>query len=67
MNNFFLAIDAFKKPGGYYGDTDSIYTNQKNYEKLEQLGKVGGNLCQGKNDYGSGGLIFGLFPAKKIK
>ena len=67
MNNFILAIDGYKKPNKYYGDTDSLYTNKEYFDLLDNLGYVGNNLCQGKNDYGSGGIIFGLFSAPKVK
>jgi hypothetical protein len=67
MNNFLLAIDAYKNPRQHYGDTDSTYIGKKHYETLNKLNYVGGNLCQGKNDYGDGGIIFGLHEASKIK
>ena len=67
MNNIILAYDGYKKVRTYYGDTDSVYVPKTFYEHLNQLGYVGGNLCQGKNDYGSGGIVYGLYPAPKIK
>ena len=34
---------------------------------LDKANLVGKNLCQGKNDYKTGGIIYGLFLAPKIK
>jgi hypothetical protein len=67
MNNFILAIDGFKTPNVAYSDTDSIYIKKSLYEKLDALGCVGGDLCKGKNDYGSGGIVYGLYLAPKVK
>ena len=67
MNNFIKEIDGFKSPEIYYTDTDSLYIHKKNWDVLEKADLVGGNLGQGKNDYGNGGIIFGLFVAPKIK
>jgi hypothetical protein len=48
--------------------TQILYTFQNEYyDKLAAKGYVGGELCQGKNDYGSGGIINGLFLAPKVK
>src|SRR5438093_9557145 len=67
MNNFIIEIDGFKNLVVYYSDTDSIYVSLRNYDKLKQAGYVGGAMGQGKNDYGEGGIIFGLFLAPKVK
>jgi len=67
MNNFILEIDGFKNPEIYYTDTDSIYINKNNWSILKKAGYVGEELLQGKNDYGSGGIIFGMFLAPKVK
>ena len=67
MNNFILSIDGFKKPEIFYTDTDSLYISNKNWNVLNKHGYVGNNLSQGKNDYGSGGIVFALFIAPKIK
>ena len=50
-----------------YGDIDSLYIENKHWEKLDKVGLVGKNLLQGKNDYKDGGFWFGLFLAPKIK
>ena len=34
---------------------------------LDKANLVGKNLCQGKNDYKTGGIFYGLFLASKIK
>jgi hypothetical protein len=67
MNNFILAIDGFKNPNVYYCDTDSLYISKKFFDVLNDKGLVGNDLCKGKNDYGEGGIIFGLYLAPKIK
>ena len=51
----------------FFTDTDSIYISSELFEKLEQDGFVGDELGKGKNDYGNGGIIYGLFLAPKIK
>ena len=67
MNSFVECIDGFAKPKIYYGDTDSIYISKDNWEILNKNGFVGNNLGQGKNDYGDGGIVFGLYLAPKVK
>ena len=67
MNNFIHAIDGFYTNDVYYTDTDSLYIENKHWEKLEKTGLVGKNLLQGKNDYKDGGIFYGLFLAPKIK
>ena len=37
------------------------------YEKIKETGYVGKNLGQRKNDYGDGGIFYGLFIAPKMK
>ena len=51
MNNFIHAIDGFYTNDVYYTDTDSLYIESKDWEKLDKAGLVGKNLLQGKNDY----------------
>ena len=67
MNNFILAIDGFKNPNVYYCDTDSLYISKRFFDLLESRQLVGNDLCKGKNDYGEGGIVFGLYLAPKIK
>ena len=67
MNNFIHAIDRFYSNDVYYTDTDSLYIENKHWNKLDEGGLVGKNLLQCKNDYGDGGIFYGLFLAPKIK
>ncbi|ESP02059.1 hypothetical protein LOTGIDRAFT_157200 [Lottia gigantea] len=68
MNNFIRVIDGFYKPEIYYTDTDSLYISSSNWDKLYEGGLVSENdYCKGKNDYGDGGIIFGLYLAPKVK
>ena len=67
MNNFIHAIDGFYTNDVYYTDTDSLYIENKHWDKLEKAGLVGKNLLQGKNDNKDGGIFYGLFLAPKIK
>ena len=67
MNNFIHAIDGFYTNDVYYTDTDSLYIENKHWDKLDKAGLVGKNLLQGKNDYKDGGIFYGLFLAPKIK
>ena len=67
MNNFIHAINGFYTNNVYYTDYDSLYIENRHWEKLDQAGLVGKNLLQGKNDYKDGGIFYGLFLAPKIK
>ncbi|ESP00787.1 hypothetical protein LOTGIDRAFT_173055 [Lottia gigantea] len=68
MNNFIHVINGFYKPKIYYTDTDSLYISSSNWDKLNEAGLVSENeYCKGKNDYGDGGIIFGLYLAPKVK
>ena len=67
MNNFIHAINGFYTNDVYYTDTDSLYNENKHWDKLDKTGLVGKNLLQGKNDYKDGGIFYGLFLAPKIK
>ena len=67
MNNFMHAIDGFYTTDVYYTDTDSLYSENKHWDKLSAAGLVGKNLLQGKNDYKDGGIFYGLFRALKMK
>ena len=65
MNNFIHAIDGLYTNDVYYTDTDSLYIENKHWDKLEKAGLVGKNLLQGKNDYKDAGIFYGLFLAPK--
>ena len=67
MNDFIHAIDGFNTIDLYYEGTDSMYFENKHWEKLEKAGLVGNNLLQGKNDHKEVGIWYGLFLAPKIK
>ena len=57
MNNFIHAIDGFSSNDVYYTDCDSLYMENKHWDKLDKAGLVVENLLQGKNDYKDGGLF----------
>ena len=63
MNIFIHAIDGFYTNDSYYADTDSMYNENKHWDKLGKSGLVGKNRLQGKNDYKDGGIWYGLFLA----
>ena len=63
MNNFIHVIDGFCTNDVYDTDTDSIYIENKHWDKLQKAGLIGKNLLQGKNDYKDGGIFYGLFRA----
>ena len=67
MNNFIHAVNGFYTNDVYYTDTDSLYIENKHWDKLGKAGLVGKNLLQGKNDYKEGGIFYGLFLAPEIK
>ena len=67
MNNFIREINGFYNNSIYYGDTDSLYIKKKYWDVLDEANLVGECLCQGKNDYKTGGIFYGLFLAPKIK
>ena len=61
MNNFMHAINGFYTNDLYYEDTDSMYFENKHWDKLDKAGSVGNSLLQGKNHYEDGGIFCGLF------
>ena len=65
MNNFIREINGFYNISIYYGDTDSLYIGKNYWDVLDKANLVGKNLCQGKNDYKTGGIFYGLFLAPK--
>ena len=67
MNNFTHAIDGFYSNDVYYTDTNSLYLENKHWNKLDEGGLVGKSLLQGKNDYKDVCIFYGLFLAPKIK
>ena len=67
MNNFIHAVIGFYANDVYYTDTDSLYIENKHWDKLDKAGLVGKNLLQGKNNYKDGGIWYALFLAPKKK
>ena len=67
MNNFIREINGFYNNSIYYGDIDSLYIEKKYWDVLNKANLVGEGLCEGKNDYKTGGISYGLFLAPKIK
>ena len=67
LNNFIREINEFYNNSLYYGDTDSLYLEKKYWDVLDKATLVGEELCEGKNDYQSGGIFYGIFLASKIK
>ena len=67
MNKFIREINGFYENNIYYTDTDSLYIEKKYWDVLDKANLVGDGLCQGKNDYETGGIFYGLFLASEIK
>ena len=67
MNSFIHAISGFYTNDLYYTDTDSLYIENKHWDKLEKAGLFGKALLQCRNDYKDGGNFYGLFLAPEIK
>ena len=59
MNNFIREINVFYNNSKYYGDTDSLYIEKKYWDVLDKANLVEG-LCQGNNDYKTGGIFYGI-------
>ena len=67
MNNFIREINGFYNNSKNYGDMDSLYVEKKYWDVLDKANLVGEGLCHGKNGYKTGGILYGLFLAPKIK
>ena len=67
MNNFIHAINGFYTNDVYYTDTDSLYIENKHWDKLDKTGLVGKNLLQGKNDYKDGGFFLWIVSSTQKK
>ena len=67
MNNFIREINGFYNNNIYYTDCDSLYIEKKYWDVLDKANLVGDGLCQGKNDYKTGGIFYGLLLGAKIK
>ena len=67
MNDVILALDGFKNNKIYYGDSDSMYIHNDDFEISKTKGLIGKNLYQSEIDYGKRGIIYGLFLARDTK
>ena len=67
VNKFIREINRFYRNNIYYTDTDSLYIKKKKWGVLDKANLVREGLCQGKNDYKTGGIFYGLLLAPKIK
>ena len=65
MNNFIHAINGFYTSDLFYSDTDSLFIEKKQWDKLQKAGLDGKNLLLGNNDYKDGGIFYELFLAPK--
>ena len=61
MNNSIREINRFCNNSLYYGDTDSLYIEEKYWDVLDEAKLVGKNLFPAKNDYECSGISYGLF------
>ena len=66
MSNYIREINGIYNNNIYYCETDSLYIEKKYWDVLDEGNLVGSNLCQGKNDYKSGGISYGSLIAPKI-
>ena len=67
MNNFIYANNRFHTNDLYYEDSDSMYIENKHWNKLDKACLFGKNLLPSRNYYKDGGIFYGLFLAPKIK
>ena len=67
MNKFIRELNGFYNNDICYTDTDSLYIEKKYWDVLDKANLVGEGLYQGKNDYKTGSIFYGLFLAPKIK
>ena len=67
MNNFIHGIGCFYANDVCYTDADSLYIENKHWDKLDKAGLVVKIRLNGKNEYKEGGIWFGLFLAPEIK
>ena len=65
MNNFIHAINGFYTNVVFYTDTDSLYIENKHWNKLNDAKFFREKRLQGKNDFNDGGIWYGLFLAPK--
>ena len=61
LKTFIREINGFYNNSIYYGDTDSLYIEEKYWDVLDKANLVGKELCQGKDDYETGGFFMVYF------
>ena len=66
MNNFIHAINGFYTNDVYCTDKDSLYFENKHWDKLDKAGLVDKFRLQSEDDYKEGGIWYDLFSASKI-
>ena len=57
LNNSIRELDGFYNNSKFYSDTDSLYDEKKHWDVLDKAKLIEKELCQGKNDYKSGGVF----------
>ena len=67
MNKIITEINGFYNNNIYYTGTDSLYIEKKYWDVFDKANLIGKDLCQGRNDYESGGIFYGFYVAPKIK
>ena len=65
MNNFTHALDGFNSNDVYYTDADSVYIENKHWDKLNNAGLVGRNRLQGKMIIKAVAFFMGCFWLRK--
>ena len=67
MSNFIHAINGFNTNDVYHTDMDSLYFENKHWDKSDKSGLVGKNLLQGRNDYKDGGVFLRIVSSTENK
>ena len=67
VNKIIRELNEFYNSTIYYEDTDSLYIENYYWDVSDEASLFGKNYCQGKNDYRTGGIFYGLFLAPKTK
>ena len=65
MKNFTHTLDGFYSNDVYYTDTDSLYIENKHWDKLKEKNFIDKNRLQGMNDYKDQGIFYALFFVPK--
>ena len=61
MIKFIRELNGFYNNNIFYTDTNSLYIEKKYWDVLDKANLVGEELCQGKNDYKTGGIFTVFF------